>query len=85
MCNTDYGHLILSLHLHTEEDGDTGSTEAIYLLAHNPDGGDPLPVFIELADGLKACRCGAALRRARVRIVAPKSVPISRVPHEEIP
>jgi hypothetical protein len=74
----DYKCLVLTLRVECE------SAEAIMLLAHNPDG-EPIPVYIELASGLKACRCGGKLKRARMRIVAPAAVRIKRVPHTEIP
>ena len=74
----DYKCLVLTLRVESE------AAEAIMLLAHNPDG-EPIPVYIELASGLKACRCGSKLRKARMRIVAPAAVRIKRVPHSDIP
>jgi hypothetical protein len=75
---TDLGHLVLTLKMGKE------NGEAITLLAHNPDG-DPVPVYIELADSIKGCRCGNAAKRARIRVVAPRSVSVTRIPHAEVP
>jgi hypothetical protein len=74
----DYKCLVLTLKVECE------SAEAIMLLAHNPDG-EPIPVYIELASGLKGCRCGGKVKRARMRIVAPAVVRIKRVLHESVP
>lgn len=74
----DYKCLVLTLRVECE------AAEAMMLMAHNPNG-DPIPVYIELASGLKACRCGGKIKRARLRIVAPEVVRIKRVPHDAIP
>lgn len=76
--SNDYGHLVLTVKM-----GENG--EALHFLAHNPDGGEPLPVYVELASAMKACRCGGAVNRARLRVVAPKAVRVLRVTHSEVP
>lgn len=75
---TNLGHLVLTLKMGKD------NGEAITLLAHNPDG-DPVPVYIELADSIKGCRCGSAAKRARIRVVAPRFVSVTRIPHAEVP
>ena len=73
-----FGHLVLTVKM-----GDGG--EAIHFLAHNPAGGDPLPVYVELGSAMKACRCGGKVSRARLRVVAPHAVVVTRVAHSEVP
>lgn len=75
MTKDDLGHLVLTLSC-----GENG--EAMTLLAHTPDG--PVPVHIEVGVP-KMCRCGASTRNVKVRVVAPKSVRISRVARAEVP
>jgi hypothetical protein len=75
----DYGHLVVTIKI-----AEDGTGEAILLNAHDQHG-NPAAIYVELASGLKGCRCGAAISRARVRVVAPRDIRILRVPHDDIP
>ncbi len=69
---TEYGHLIVNLRLKGDE------PEAIQIMAYDANG-QPNPIYVELASGLRPCRCGAELTRAKFRVVAPKHIRINRV------
>jgi hypothetical protein len=72
---TNYGRLVLTLHVN-----DDSSSEAIRIdIPDNP------PVYVELASCLKACRCGSALRRARIRVIADRALRVNRVPQQDVP
>jgi hypothetical protein len=75
----NYGNLVLTVRVN-----DASDAEAVQLIFALPNG-DTTAVFVELASGLKPCRCGAALKKARLRIVAPTTVRVSRVPRLSMP
>jgi hypothetical protein len=56
--------------------------EAMSLMAHTENG--PVPVWFQVAEP-KGCRCGSGAHRVKVRIVAPKSVRLQRVPLTDVP
>jgi hypothetical protein len=75
----DYKSLVLTLRINDDGEGD-----AIELMAHNPHG-PPIPIYIELGNRMRSCRCGQGINRAKVRIIAPKVIAVNRVKHSLVP
>ncbi len=73
--SSDIGHLVVTL-------GTGIGGEAVMVHAHSDAG--PVPVYFEVAP-MKACRCGCTTHKVRVRVVAPKSVRLQRVPNASVP
>jgi hypothetical protein len=69
----DIGRLVVTL---------DSRDEAMTLMAHTANG--PVPVWFQVAEP-KGCRCGCGAHKVKVRVVAPKSVRLQRVPLTDVP